>query len=242
VRSLLALLVLLLPALPAAGEESAPLARDCQRFRLILDGGAVVEGQGAIERKGDLVLFHLPDGRPVSLQADRVVEVEPVLPKGQSLGPPPAAAPAGPVPPTGETRVFTNETLPPLPDDPPSSVRIPEEERQWAEGLAALDYEGFLDRNGNDETWWRSRAGSLRAALDEAELEVLYTHERLAGMQSLILQLSGPGTLPTPLGAELTRAREEHEAALEWRDSLRLAWRDLREEARVAGALPGWLR
>lgn len=242
-RFLALLIPLFLPALvgtPVPAEETAPIARDCQRFRLVLDGGAVVEGKGAIERRGDLVFFHLPDGTPVSLEAARVAEVEPVLPKGQVPEPPPDST--GEPAPAAGTLAFTNETLPPLPDDPPSSVRIPEQERQWAENLEALGYEGYLDRNGNDETWWRSRADALRGSLEKAEREVLYSKERLAGMEALILQLSGPGTLPTPLGAELTRAREEYEAALEWRDSLRLAWKELREEARVAAALPGWLR
>jgi hypothetical protein len=211
-------------------------------FRLVLEGGAVLEGRGPVERRGDLIFFRLPDGRPVSLEAERVVEVVPLLARPESGERPERSVSRSESAATRGTVVYTNENLPALPDDPPSSVSIPDGERDWAEGLDPLGYEGYLDRNGNGEAWWRHRADSLREALAAAEVEVLYAERRLAAMGQLILQLSGPGGLPTPLGSELARARQEYEATVEWRDSLRLSWKDLREEARVAGALPGWLR
>ena len=83
------------------------------------------------------------------------------------------------------------------------------------------------------EAYWRARAGEARARVTTAEERVALAEEEYGKMRHRNRKRGEPRAT---LGDSRTAAYAELEAALRYRDQ------DLPEEARRAGALPGWLR
>ncbi len=95
------------------------------------------------------------------------------------------------------------------------------------------------DDNGHDERWWSARARPLVAKLDAATRKLEIARARAAAISAETKRSGAPArTLTRSLqsaAAEVDRRKAEVVNA-------RRALEDLEEEARKAGALPGWLR
>lgn len=93
------------------------------------------------------------------------------------------------------------------------------------------------DRNGRGEEWWRDRAERVRQRLREAERELADAQVAAASWDR------NPEVWGTEYWAmELSRLRTRVEKARIQVDEARRRWSDLEEDARKAGAWPGWLR
>lgn len=215
------------------GEESLT-------YRLTLDDCVSHDVLGPIEIQENRVLFHLAGGRLASLPVERVTAVTPLSPPvadrfaGEATGRRDRRASEEP----GDLGRFTNEDLPPpLPNA--GSVAYATGEPEQVE--ATLTYEGYRDRTGRGEDWWRERARRTERDLSDAKTEM---EEAYAELHSLTRGLGGGLVLPEQgrLLHAIQRARERFEAAEErYRNAVEERSR-LADEARQAEALPGWLR
>ncbi|MBI2840539.1 MAG: hypothetical protein HYX75_19665 [Acidobacteria bacterium] len=212
------------------------------------DGTTVRASTGPIV-EGELCYIRCVDGRTYSIRRTRVAGVEVVAPDRP-------ASPAIP-PPTGrvEPRTYTNGDL--------VYWRMTEEgwrakeeyARRAVSGLAPPMEEelaSYLDAQGHGEAYWRPRAREATVAVETARTE----HERLkeeydrlvrifgepAGMYVSHPGLYGFGYYGYNASVYLMDLRSRLQQAI---DQLRWAERrldELRDDARKAGALPGWLR
>jgi len=107
--------------------------------------------------------------------------------------------------------------------------------------------------NDSDEAYWRNRANQLRAAVERAEAAVRAAETDLRGAMLRDYQPACPG-LPPVLTSEAIRnwkcqlsglvpaARAKLEAAQASLERAKRQLEGLDDEARRAGALPGWIR
>jgi hypothetical protein len=96
------------------------------------------------------------------------------------------------------------------------------------------------DRLGRGEEYWRERAGALRSDLQQAERVLAEAEADLEAAERA--NLGGSGAERTTFVVRVLEARDRAELArLEHRQA-RARWDALEEEARKAGAFPGWLR
>lgn len=96
------------------------------------------------------------------------------------------------------------------------------------------------DRQGRDEAWWRERAGVVRGDYEAAARSLAEAEARLEAAERAYLGVSQAERTTFVL-----RLDEERAAAERAREDYRrtsAAWEALQEEARKAGAFPGWLR
>jgi hypothetical protein len=93
------------------------------------------------------------------------------------------------------------------------------------------------------ETYWRGRATRARDAVNEADAKVKDLEARVTAIRNDLnpVNTQDPNRLQTR-DRELREAIDALEAARQGADAARKALSDLEEEARRAGALPGWLR
>jgi hypothetical protein len=124
-----------------------------------------------------------------------------------------------------EPIVFTNDDLPPAP--PSSSAPVATAPPPPAKAPAAIpSYDGYRDRNGHGEGWWRQRAAELDLKILDARIRA----------ETLHVQYVKGLTITDPTLASRSKEATEYLLELE-------AERDqLPEELRRAGGLPGWLR
>jgi hypothetical protein len=94
------------------------------------------------------------------------------------------------------------------------------------------------DDNGHDEQWWKGRANGLRAKWNEATALLEIARRRADAISADTSRSASNARLSPAMRG--VHAEVERRAA-EVRRALR-ALSDLEEEARKAGALPGWLR
>ena len=128
-------------------------------------------------------------------------------------------------------RVYTNEDLPP--PSPESKVTLADETDPT---LPPLTYGTFRDRHGHDEAWWRERVASLEA-------EILEARRELELLSQMIPRCSPIFELYWLCGrSEVWQVWLEYEKAAIRVEELEAMREQLKEEARTAGALPGWLR
>ena len=130
--------------------------------------------------------------------------------------------------------VYTNADLTPLPtvSEPPNLA----EQTVAVQEIAPLTYETFRDRNGHDQSWWRTRTARLDAEFQAAE-------ERLEAIETMLL-ICRPRF---PRRDFCTRNVHldlmiDFEEAQNHAKQLQLDRKQLREDARRADALPGWFR
>lgn len=108
--------------------------------------------------------------------------------------------------------------------------------------------EGAAPEAASDEASWRRRAQGMRDAVARAEADVARIQkaldERRSGVSQPLpidaMRQVPPDPLTQPPGAE--RLTQDLEAAKAAVVAARQAQADFEEEARKAGALPGWLR
>ena len=93
------------------------------------------------------------------------------------------------------------------------------------------------------EPYWRGRANDRRAAIAEAEVRVSDLQKRLSALylDAEPTNLRDPNRMQTRQ-AEIAKVGDDLAAAQRELAAARKALTDLEEEARRAGALPGWLR
>ena len=93
------------------------------------------------------------------------------------------------------------------------------------------------------ETYWRDRATRLRDAVTEADGKVKDLEARIAALRNDLnpVNTQDPNRLQTR-DRELQEATDGLDAARRAADAARKALADLEEEARRAGAMPGWVR
>ncbi len=96
------------------------------------------------------------------------------------------------------------------------------------------------DDNGHDEQWWKARADAIRDRLSEATVKLEIARRRAAAISADMTRTGSMSRLSATRGLHDATADIDRRAA----DVLRArrALHDLEEDARKAGALPGWLR
>ena len=102
------------------------------------------------------------------------------------------------------------------------------------------DEKAPTDNLGRGEAYWRERAGAARGVLDEAETNLAAAEAQLQAAERSYLGVTGAerNTFVVRVidaRAVAEKARAEHHSAAG-------RWEALQEEARKAGAFPGWLR
>jgi hypothetical protein len=96
------------------------------------------------------------------------------------------------------------------------------------------------DRAGRGESWWRDRAGAVRGELEEATRSLAQAEASLEAAERAYLGES-EGERATFV-IHVVEARERAERAREEHRRAAARLEALQEEARKAGAFPGWLR
>lgn len=216
---------------------------DAARYRLTTVDGAVVLIDGPVANRDGVLVFRGAEGGLASISEAAVASIEPV-----ETAPSPAVGAESE--PDAETvsdagadaaQVVTNEDLPP-PLEPWTTLARPVVDDDAAE---TLTYDTYLDRSGRGEAWWRERASSLRVEVDAAREALDAAQRDYAGLAEAWGVLP-PREWPTPGSARLRMALREaaarRDAAADRLDEADAALAALEEEARTAGALPGWLR
>jgi hypothetical protein len=99
---------------------------------------------------------------------------------------------------------------------------------------------GATDRTGRDESWWRERAAAARGAAEESAAALAAAEAALEAAERSFL--GGSEAERTTFVVNVLDARNRAEAARAEHARARTRWEALQEEARKAGALPGWLR
>jgi hypothetical protein len=96
------------------------------------------------------------------------------------------------------------------------------------------------DNEGRGEAYWRERAGAARGVFDEAERDLAAAEAQLSAAERSYLGV-GEGERNTYV-VRVIEARDVAEKARAQHRSASGRWEALQEEARKAGAFPGWLR
>ncbi|MFN7987253.1 MAG: hypothetical protein U0529_07270 [Thermoanaerobaculia bacterium] len=115
----------------------------------------------------------------------------------------------------------------PSPASPGEAVRVPAESAP-------------VDRMGRGEEYWRERAGALRSELVQAERELAQAEADLESAERAYLGRSEAER--TTFVVQLLEARDRAARARREHGESSVRWQALEEEARKAGAFPGWLR
>lgn len=115
----------------------------------------------------------------------------------------------------------------PQPGSSPTAAPVPEEKAP-------------TDNQGRGEAYWRERAGAARGVFDEAEANLAAAEAQLQAAERSYLgvgEAERNGFIVRVIEARdiAEKARVEHRSA-------KGRWEALQEEARKAGAFPGWLR
>ncbi|MFN2238902.1 MAG: hypothetical protein ABR524_05890 [Thermoanaerobaculia bacterium] len=237
----LAFLILLAALLPKAPEQ------------ILLRSGQAIPVRGEVREDGNRLVFATPSGRLYSIPIEEV-DLEAMRraagPESPSAGEESADAP------------------PPTRKDLPREIQVSDEEKkrlldelsrnrrgQPAPVQKSLTPEGLeeeLDRSARkraaDETQaelWRERARVRRETLARAREQFASLQASERRLQDEILTLSSMGYSGDQMVGQimqLENTRSQMDRTREAISSAERAWADLQEEARRAGALPGWLR
>ncbi len=232
-----------------AGTAGAPTPAAGRPWVLVqADGSRVVLEAPPRDRDGRLVGRLKGSGTLVSIPAARVdaAATERANVAGAETIPAPTVRPTpGPfeTPPLGD-RVRMNasggdarrilesaRTGTPAPAPPPGAaptvIPVPEDAAP-------------TDRLGRGEAYWRERAGAARGVLEEAEAAFAEAQARLQAAERSFL---GVGEAErNSFIIRVIEARDVAEKARVQHRSAQGRWETLQEEARKAGAFPGWLR
>jgi hypothetical protein len=116
---------------------------------------------------------------------------------------------------------------------------LPSPEKEAAGGAVPADA-APTDRQGRDEAYWRERAGVVRGEFEEAGQRLAVAEASLEAAERAFLGRSEAERNSFVLRIQEQRALVEEARQMYQRSSA--AWDALQEEARKAGAFPGWLR
>jgi hypothetical protein len=160
---------------------------------------------------------------------------------------------SGTSPKAGATKTFTNESLkslPPSPDTSPAlsapSSQVKPQAAPGSEDASPKATSENVPQVMKDEAWWRARMSKLRTTLAEAETTFAAKTVLVARLERVRDNVPERGysvaQAYAEASAELAKARSEATVAAGAVRAAKLAIEDAEEEARVSGALPGWLR
>jgi len=135
------------------------------------------------------------------------------------------------------TKVYTKQDVDALPPD----VTLTSSKAPAAPSAAAPSEPEPVDKSGQvkDEAYWKHRMAPLRAQLDHSRFMLSTTRSALRNLEVYMVPTQWNWTVYGRDWQRLTSEVSTWEAAVR-DDEQRVA--ALEDEARVAGALPGWLR
>lgn len=237
----------LLLALAAAGSparQGAPTPGS--RWVVVQTDGARVTFSAPPERRGARLVGRLLAGGALVSIPEARVDRDATRRANEEGAPAPAPAPAPPpvprpfeTPPLGdrvrllasgaEARAHIEGALKGTPAPP----RTPSADE-------AVSVPDPTDRLGRGESYWRERAADRRAALEEAAAERAVADAMLEAAERDFLGASEAER--TTFVVNVLAARERAERARQQHRRAAERWEALSEEARKAGAFPGWLR
>jgi predicted nucleic acid-binding Zn-ribbon protein len=152
----------------------------------------------------------------------------------------------------GEVKVYTEEDLKKARESTAGNLTILPDTGAAASAAASSEEAAALAREtmrgGDaslpaDESGWRARTADRRNAVRVAESKVQTLEAQIAGLRNdmTITNTQDPNRLQTQ-GRELADAQANLESAKRELDAARQALAGLEDEARRAGAMPGWVR
>jgi hypothetical protein len=225
---------------PFGASRSAPAVEG--RYVVVSTDGMVTTLLAPPERKADRFVGHLhPGGQLVSFPVAEVDEAKTAK-----------ANTASPTPSVKRSTAVLKRT--PLSTGESRKLKVPRQEAERtlaaSSGIGStpagpdLATEpardagpgGAVDRSGHGEAWWRRRATPLLSRAARAESEVA----RAASARDTWQRSPGAGTPAWQL--RLYRLNESLAKAQAHLDEVRRQQDHLAEEARKAGAYPGWIR
>jgi hypothetical protein len=153
--------------------------------------------------------------------------------------------------PPAPVKTYTDEDLKKARESESGAVTVlPENGNLEAGSASSGDDEAVSGEEGRPaggrkrtETYWRERATRARSAVEEADAKVKDLEGRIAALRNDMnpVNTQDPNRLQSR-DRELQQAIDALDGARLSADAARKALADLEEEARRAGALPGWLR
>jgi len=156
--------------------------------------------------------------------------------KKKKSGKPPSAAP----------KVYTEEDLKKARDSDSAAVTVLPENgniERSSSGSSSDKPTGGEGGAAQGERYWRRQAADRRDAVTEAEKKVRDLQARISALRTDISpsNLMDPNRLQSQ-DRDLRQAQDDLEAAQRELAAARQRLADLEDEARRAGALPGWVR
>lgn len=237
----LAFLILLAALLPQAPDQ------------ILLRSGQAIPVRGEVREDGNRLVFTTPSGRLYSIPIEEV-DLEAMR---RAAGPEvPSAGEESADGPSTSRKATRREIL--VSDE--EKQRLLEELSRNRRGQPApvqksLTPEGLeeeLDRSARkraadeiQEELWRERARVRRETLTRAREQLVSLQASESRLQDQILMLSSMGYSGDQMVGQimqLENTRSQMDRTREAISAAERAWADLQEEARRAGALPGWLR
>jgi len=153
--------------------------------------------------------------------------------------------------PPAKVKVYTDEDLKKARENESGALTVLPENGNLESGtVSSSDDDEVVSGEGRPvggrrrtETYWRDRATRLRDAVTEADGKVKDLEARIAALRNDMnpVNTQDPNRLQTR-DRELQEATDGLDAARRAADAARKALADLEEEARRAGAMPGWVR
>lgn len=218
---------------------------------LVLRSGQTLPVSGEIREDGRRLVFRTAEGVLYSIALDEIdLEATRELALKSNAGAEPAEAAQAeeaPPPPLARKLAVSEQEKKRLLEEISRNrdgKPAPEQRSLTDEGLkdemARLDRE--RDQRERDERYWRDRAGPARERLNRARDEAALLEARVRRLQDEVGMVVAVGLDPSGQLYQLDLARNQLDSARQRVGSAERAWADLQDEARRAGALPGWLR
>ncbi len=138
---------------------------------------------------------------------------------------------------TAPARVVTDKDLP---ADKTPAAKAPRRPSDGASAASRPEATTKTDDDGHDEQWWKARVQPLLRRLNAATAKLEAAKARAEAIATDTTRAGLGARTATMRRAERTAAEIDRYAAEV--ANARRALEDLEEEARKAGALPGWLR
>jgi phage shock protein A len=138
--------------------------------------------------------------------------------------------------------VYTNESLKATPGQAPKTIE-PVKDQQAKPGTAKDNAKptGPTDNKGRDEKYWRDAFDKARQALKRAEDKLRLLDLKMTDLSSQLLRES-VYTREMELRVEIDKTTKDQLAARAEVAAAQQKIRDLEDELRRSGGLPGWAR
>lgn len=138
--------------------------------------------------------------------------------------------------------VYTNESLKASPGQPPKTIEpIKEPQAQPATAKDDAKPKGPTDHKGHDEKYWREAFDKARQALKRSEDKLRLLDLKMTDLSSQLLRESVYAR-EMALRAEIDKTTKDQVAARAEVAVSQQKIRDLEDELRRSGGLPGWAR